>query len=163
MPEIKTESIEFISNEKEVDKAVIDALRKALTKVGMQAESYAKMKCPVDTGLLRNSITYAMDGDLTHIAAYADNKGENSGTYEGKAPAEDTGLMSVTIGTNVHYAPSVELGHNQQAGRFVPALGKRLKASWVNPKPFLRPAMEEHASEYKLILVNEANAQMANK
>ena len=31
----------------------------------------------------------------------------------------------------VEYAPFVEYGHRQEPGRYVPAIGKRLKASWV--------------------------------
>ena len=32
----------------------------------------------------------------------------------------------------VNYAQYVEYGHRQEPGRFVPAIGKRLKADWVN-------------------------------
>jgi hypothetical protein len=32
------------------------------------------------------------------------------------------------------YAPFVEFGHRQTPGRFVPAIGKRLKNSWVEGK-----------------------------
>ena len=32
----------------------------------------------------------------------------------------------------VYYAEYVEYGHRQEPGRFVPAIGKRLKADWVN-------------------------------
>ena len=50
----------------------------AMEAIGAQAENYAKMKCPVDTGRLRNSITHTM--------------------RTGKNP-------TVIIGTNVEYAP----------------------------------------------------------
>ena len=56
------------------------AKARALEKIGLVAEGYAKRLCPVDTGRLRNSITHTTDDD----AAY--------------------------IGTNVEYAVYVEMG-----------------------------------------------------
>lgn len=61
------------------------ALTRALEKVGLVAEGYAKRLCPVDTGRLRNSITHAMEGS-----------------------------EAVVIGTNVEYGPYVELGISRQ-------------------------------------------------
>lgn len=62
----------------------LDALRDmkpiALEAVGLQAEGYAKLLCPVDTGNLRNSISHTQDGE------------------------------SAYIGTNVEYAAYVEMG-----------------------------------------------------
>ena len=37
----------------------------------------------------------------------------------------------VTVVNNTEYASYVEYGHRQTPGRYVPALGKSLKASWV--------------------------------
>lgn len=135
---------------------IMEALKKAMKKVGMQAESYAKAGCPVDTGLLRNSITFALSGETTHIRSYADNKGENAGSYEGTAPANGNGV-TLYLGTNVYYAPYVELGHAQEVGRYVPAIGKRLKQPFVAGKEFLRPAMENHTTEYHQIIIDELN------
>ena len=56
----------------------------ALEAVGLQAEGYAKMLCPVDTGRLRNSISHAVSGN------------------------------EVYIGTNVEYGPYVEFGTRRQ-------------------------------------------------
>ena len=47
-------------------------------------------------------------------------------------PIEKIGdSYTVTIQNNQHYASYVEYGHRQTPGRYVPALGKSLKASWV--------------------------------
>lgn len=62
------------------------AITKSLEEMGLAAEGYAKKKCPVDTGRLRNSIT--------HVVA--------------------DGEKSVYIGTNVEYGPYVELGTSRQ-------------------------------------------------
>ena len=71
------------------------ACRRALEICGGKAESYAKMRCPVDTGNLRNSITHQAEGD-----------------------------MAEAIGTAVEYAPYVEFGTHKMAGRpyLVPSL-----------------------------------------
>lgn len=46
-----------------------DATLRALERIGMQGEGYAKDLCPVDTGRLRNSITHQVDkgGDAVYI------------------------------------------------------------------------------------------------
>lgn len=41
------------------------------------------------------------------------------------------GDFSVTIYNEVKYAAAVEFGHRQEPGRYVPAIGKCLKRSWV--------------------------------
>ena len=136
-----------------VDK-VDKAAEKALTMIGGSAEGHAKEACPVDTGLLRNSITYALGGQKTSVQNYsAKAGGEGSGHYEGSAPADDEHSKTVYVGTNVQYAPFVELGHRQQPGRFVPAIKKRLKNAHVAAKPFIRPAMEKHQEEYAQIIL----------
>lgn len=63
------------------------AFSRALERIGLQAEGYAKDLCPVDTGNLRNSITHTSDGK----AAY--------------------------IGTNVTYGKYVELGTVKMAAQ----------------------------------------------
>lgn len=60
-----------------------------------------------------------------------------------------------SIYSDVEYAPYVELGHHQEPGRYVPAIKKRLKRSWVPGKPFLRPAIENHQDEYANIIRTE--------
>lgn len=50
---------------------------------------------------------------------------------------------AVYVGTNVEYAPHVEYGHRTVAG------------NTVDPKPFLKPAIERHMDEYKHILEEE--------
>lgn len=87
-----------------------DAVLRALEQIGMAAEGYAKDLCPVDTGRLRNSITHTVD--------------------------ESTG--AVYIGTNVEYAPYVELGTVKQAAQ-----------------PFLKPAATDYGQTYRNIMKDE--------
>lgn len=116
-----------VDNTDKVGQELIDACRRALEICGGKAETYAKLNCPVRTGNLRNSITHDV----------AEN---------GK---------SVAVGSATSYAPFVELGHIQEVGRYVPAIGRRLKNEFVKPRPFLRPAVENHLTEYKSIIENE--------
>ena len=131
------------------------AMEVAAEMIGGIIEGHAKELCPVDTGLLHNSIIHARSGQAV-TKVYTSNtinkKGETIGTKIGKVsqmfPAEqDQNKVTVYVGTNVEYAPYVELGHAQEPGRYVPAIGKRLKASWVDARPFLRPAAENYTSE----------------
>ena len=74
----------FIDNSPTFISAMNGQIPPALEAVGLQAEGYAKLKCPVDTGRLRNSISHAVKGN------------------------------TVYIGTNVDYAPYVEFGTRKQ-------------------------------------------------
>lgn len=98
-------SIKFTDRSGEVLSLFDTAADRGLEAIGLQAETYAKKICPVDTGRLRNSISHAAQ------------------------------LGSAYIGTNVEYAPHVELGTSKMAAR-----------------PFLRPAATEHGEEYRKLM-----------
>lgn len=49
----------------------------------------------------------------------------------------------VEIINNVHYASFVEYGHRQEVGRYVPAIGKRLKKPWVEGRFMMTISMQE--------------------
>lgn len=78
-------NVEVTSNAPAVKAAKDEAIQRALEKIGLAGESYAKLnleRAPrrVDTGRLRNSISHTHDDDTAYI------------------------------GTNVEYAPYVEFG-----------------------------------------------------
>lgn len=50
---------------------------------------------------------------------------------------------------NVEYAAHVEYGHRQKPGRFVPAIGKRLKRDFVPGKKMLHRAMLQSGKSFK--------------
>lgn len=108
-----------VNNLELIKEASTEAIRKALEAIGMQAESYAKLELEtpkthkdgsvrpnVDTGRLVNSITHTMENDDTAV-----------------------------IGTNVEYAPYVEVG-----------------TSHSDPYPYLEPAVVNHTQEYSEIV-----------
>lgn len=121
-------------NTKEVLESLEKAIERGLEAIGLTAEGYAKKnETAIDTGLLRNSITYAISGESPHIKSYKDNAGNQSGTYEGNAPKDKD--KAVYIGTNVEYAPYIELGTSSREGLH-----------------FLQRAATEHTAEYKRLL-----------
>ena len=115
-------AIEVVSHKGEFDRRFEKAVQKALRVVGGQGERLAKEKITemgaVDTGFLRNSITFALAGKEANTQTYHDRKGEQTGSYSGTAPRdEQQGKHSVYIGTNVYYAPYVEYGTSKMVAR----------------------------------------------
>jgi phage gpG-like protein len=96
----------FTDNSAAVLKAFETKKRQALDACGAHGERCAKSKTPVKTGRLRDSIAHAPGKDAEYI------------------------------GTNVEYAPYVEMGsiHNK------------------HPAHMLKRAITEHISEYKAII-----------
>ena len=127
-------SVQITDNSDMIKQAEAAAIERALEKIGITAEAYAKMLCTVDTGRLRNSITHATSTNRGQDA-YADNNGQE---YTGGAAKGTPEKKTVYIGSNVEYAPYVEQGTSRQA-----------------PQPFLAPAATDHTDEYKAILESE--------
>lgn len=104
-------SVNFTDNSKEFMKELQDKLPAVLEMLGQAGENNAKLEITslgaVDTGNLRNSISHADNG-------------------------EDTAY----IGTNVEYAPYVEMGTS-----------RGMKA-----RPFLENAVRNHVDDYKRIV-----------
>lgn len=123
-------------NTKEVLSALDKAIERGLEAIGLTAEGHAKRKITsypaVDTGRLRNSITFAISGEKANTTTYTDN---NKGVYNYSGTAPDDKEKAVYIGTNVEYGKHVELGTSKMAAR-----------------PFLKPAATEHSEEYKRIM-----------
>lgn len=126
----------------EVISALNAAKPKILEIIGLKAEKYAKALCPVGTvestgkkgyrgGTLRNSITHQIDDD------------------------------TLSVGSNVEYAPYVELGTGPnftpppEWESFDTPKGSGVGHGYVKPRPYLRPAIEEHLSEYADIIEKE--------
>ena len=116
-------TVEFQDNSPIVLAALKNATRRGLEACGAMAESYAKQELSkskphkrgpsrpnVITGRLRNSISHTL--------------GSNVGSE-----------TAVYIGTNVSYAPFLELGTRK-----------------MQAYPFLKPAATEHTDEYRNIL-----------
>lgn len=134
-------NIEYRDNTEEVLEAMEAAIRRGNEAIGLAAEGHAKKKIKqagaVDTGRLRNSITYALAGEETHVKSYKANKGgKDRETYTYDGTAEGKKGSGVYIGTNVEYAPGIELGTHRKAGAV----------------HFLQDAATNHSDEYKKLM-----------
>ena len=107
--------VDYKDNSQQILSALEKGKRNALTAIGATAETYAKKATPVDTGRLRNSISHTVDGE------------------------------AVYIGSNVEYAPYVELGTS------------RAKAHHM-----LQKAATEHSAEYKRLAEDAVQSAINN-
>lgn len=121
---------DIIDNTGKIESAISAALTRALEIIGGKAEGYAKALCPVDTGALRNSIAHAIDGGTVII-----------GSAIKYAPY-------VELGTGKHYTPPPEwMESNAERGAGI--------RNGMTPRPYLRPAVENHSDEYRQIVERE--------
>lgn len=131
-------SYTYKDNTDEVLSALEKAKIRGLTAIGMTAEGHAKKKITqakaVDTGRLRNSITFAVSGESANISSYSGDHGEEGGTYSGTAPNDKE--KAVYIGTGVEYAIGIETGSHRKAGGV----------------HFLQDAASNHSDEYKRLM-----------
>lgn len=125
-------NVNLVSHKAEVLDELERKMRLALKAVGMDAEGFAKESCPVDTGLLRNSITFAVSGEAPNSPVAV---GRNRTVFNGGvAPEGSSNSMSVYVGTNVEYAIFQELKS------FRHTTGKA---------HFLRDSIAQHGKAYK--------------
>ena len=137
----RAKNIEIRDNTEFIISAMQAAIRRGNEAIGLAAEGHAKRKITqagaVDTGRLRNSITYALAGEETHVKSYKANKGgkeRETYTYDGAADGKKG--SGVYVGTNVEYAPGIELGTHRSAGAV----------------HFLQDAATNHTDEYKRLM-----------
>ena len=62
------------------------------------------------------------------------------------------GNYEIEVSNSTEYASYVEFGHRQTPGRYVPAIGKRLKKSWVKGKFMLTISEEELRKEAPAVI-----------
>ena len=127
-------TVNFKDNSGAVLSAFHSAVEKALEECGLVAEGYAKKLAPVDTGNLRNSISHKVD------------------------PEEP----AVYIGSNTEYAAYQEFGTGiyTEGGRDTPWVYQDEKGNWHwtrgnKAQPFLKPAVADHARQYRQIIEQE--------
>ena len=135
---------EITDNSDEIKRMVDQAMFVAMEEIGIKLEKYAKALCPVGTpestgkagyrgGTLRRSITHQLMSD-------------------------DQGNAILIVGSNVVYAPYVELGTGPyftpppEWETFKSKKGNGVGHGYVHARPFLRPAIVDHISLYNKII-----------
>lgn len=111
--------VTLTSNKDEILEALGEQLGQAMIAIGLTAESNAKREVNKAVYDTPESPNYKRTGRLGNSIGYA----------------VDTDEPAVYIGSNVKYAPYVELGTSKMRAR-----------------PFLKPAVENYAGEYKDLL-----------
>ena len=102
-------------------------IERCINDLGAEVLARAKLRTPVDTGNLEKAWTIS---SIKRVGNY----------------------YKVIVSNNLEYAAYVEYGHRQEPGRYVPALGKRLKQSWVEGKYMLTISEKELESQLPAIL-----------
>ena len=120
--------VKITDNSRDFIEALPKAIQRGLWAIGATAEGHAKENCPVDTGRLRNSITF-----ITSTKRSSGTAPAKPSDYAAKGAVTENN--EVYIGTNVEYAPFVEEG------------SRRNRATH-----FLRDACTNHGDEYKKLM-----------
>lgn len=108
-------------NYKGKTKGSIKMKRQTVTTGGTLRRGWtSKTEAEAKTGTVKSAEGHAMTLDVNKVGA----------------------LYQIEVINPVSYASYVEYGHRQTPGRFVPAIGKRLKASWVEGRFFLTVSEE---------------------
>lgn len=134
--------IEFTDNSEEILAAMLEAKLRALEKCGMTAERYAKKLAPspgkAGTGRLKN--------DISHKVVESES--------------------SVYVGTNVEYGVYHEFGTGKYTpgGRPDPWVYQDDEGQWhrtegVKAQPFIKPAVADHAQQYRKIIEGEMKGE----
>lgn len=99
----------------------------AVNEIALRLLRRIKQRTPVKEGTLRNA--WAINS-ITHVG----------NTYK------------IEIVNPMDYTSYVEFGHRQTPGRYVPAIGKRLKVSWVNGKFMMTISISEIEAQIPAII-----------
>ena len=131
MGNIKVELKELEKFAKDLEKARDTEIKRMLEEITNEIAAKLMRKAvkrtPVKEGVLRNAWTVSA----------ANKIGDG---YE------------VVVSNHMEYAAYVEYGHRQTPGRFVPAIGKRLKNSWVEGKFMLSKSELELSGQIEKIV-----------
>lgn len=154
--------IEFTDNSRRALSELNEVVDRILEAWGITGERNAKLELEnnprrVDTGLLRNSVTYALSGGSPNITTYQSNSADKngnpvdikSGSYSGTAPIQGKGSKAVFIGTNVEYAEYVHegtKGGKTKKGTPIPPMA---------PNRFIKNGIANHKEDFKTIMKNE--------
>ncbi|MBQ7825068.1 MAG: HK97 gp10 family phage protein, partial [Clostridia bacterium] len=131
--------VEFTDNSAKFLSELERKKRVILTEIKSDAVKYAKDLCPVGTE------------ESTGI------KGYPGGTLRRSIRGRIVNGDTLEVGSNVEYAPYVELGTGPhfvpppEWERFEAEKGKGVGKAYVKPRPFIRPAIEDHRDEYQRI------------
>lgn len=131
--------VKITDNTDQLLAGLLEKKEKALTMVGMECEGDAKIEIEssprrVDTGRLRNSITWATVKEHSTPEPTSDNPDASDSDGLRSSQAEENATV---IGTNVEYAAKIHEGDAREG---------------LEPNRFLRNAVERNSEKYRRII-----------
>lgn len=121
----------------------------------------ARKKRVILTEIKDKAVDYAADLCPVGTEASTGIKGYPGGTLKQSITGRIVNGDTLEVGSNVEYAPYVELGTGPhfvpppEWERFEAEKGKGVGKAYVKPRPFIRPAIEDHRDEYQKIAERE--------
>ena len=128
-----------------------------------QFEEFARhVNAEISGGQLKNEVKNSVRNVGETYKRNAESRtpvqsGELRRSWQLKGPFFSGTDISVELRNSKNYASFVENGHRQTPGRYVPAIGKKLKASWVPGQHFLQKATDETRGQVPQLLTPVMN------
>ena len=128
-----------------------------------QFEEFAKhVNAEISGGQLKNEVKKSVKNVGETYKRNAESRtpvksGELRRSWQLKGPFFAGSDITVELRNSKNYASFVENGHRQTPGRYVPAIGKKLKASWVPGQHFLQKATDETRGQVPQLLTPVMN------
>ena len=128
-----------------------------------QFEEFAKhVNAEISGGQLKNEVKNSVRNVGETYKRNAESRtpvksGELRRSWQLKGPFFIGSDITVELRNSKNYASFVENGHRQTPGRYVPAIGKKLKASWVPGQHFLQKATDETRGQVPQLLTPVMN------
>ena len=148
--------VEIVDNSEEVLNMFAQARADALDLIGQRIVRHAKKLCPV--------------GNVDSVGSWAKKNKKGERVYRGGTLRRSINYYvegdELVVGSNVEYAPYVELGTGPhfkpppEWEQFEAPRGKGVGHAYVKPRPFLRPAIEDHRAEYERIFKDVASGKL---
>lgn len=123
-----------------------------------QFEEFAKhVNAEISGGQLKNEVKNSVRNVGETYKRNAESRtpvqsGDLRRSWQLKGPFFAGSDITVELRNSKNYASFVENGHRQTPGRYVPAIGKKLKASWVPGQHFLQKATDETKGQLPQLL-----------
>ena len=123
-----------------------------------QFEEFARhINAEISGGQLKNEVKNSVRNVGETYKRNAESRtpvqsGELRRSWQLKGPFFAGSDITIELRNSKNYASFVENGHRQTPGRYVPAIGKKLKASWVPGQHFLQKATNETKGQLPQLL-----------
>ena len=125
------------------------------TEIRKWNERIAQAQSMVDSEFLKASKQVALEFlKRVKVKTPKGRTGKLNQSWQIGTPVKQGDTYVITIYNPMEYAEFVEYGHRQQVGRYVPAIGKRLKKPWVEGRFMMRMTEKEIEERLPTVVKN---------